>query len=316
MTQHATMMALYHQLPHAAMYHQMNPGMVAAVAPTVVSVTSDHYNQQQQPHQPYQASSSSTGSSGTLTTASQHISPPQSFAVQSHSSSSFTCNSSSGEIYSNLPPKKESKDNSAELYSNLTGQKAPKTSQVDSYSNLPPKKLPKDLSIHGYTGLTLSVTTGELSAATTSTISTTAPGLPSETNVDVKSLSSIKENSQPETYNSNQEEQKEDGGNRFTTREKLTKCSLCHSTIRIMDEPWRHLQNDFSSTTFCNLLELVKKVLKEGNKSSKLIKTSIICMSCFTLLDRVDELQEQIKVSLSLQNLFSKIIFWYFIIKI
>ena len=62
-------------------------------------------------------------------------------------------------------------------------------------------------------------------------------------------------------------------------------------------ESWRHLHDDFTTTTFTQVSHLIEQVMKEINRDVEFKKSSVVCMRCFILVDRLDELQEQIKVS-------------------
>ena len=79
-------------------------------------------------------------------------------------------------------------------------------------------------------------------------------------------------------------------------KKKEANCCVCFGNIVMNVEPWRHLHNDFTNTTSCQLSKLVSNIMKEGRKQVKFNKSSVICMACFTLLDRVDEITEQLKV--------------------
>ena len=83
-------------------------------------------------------------------------------------------------------------------------------------------------------------------------------------------------------------------------KDRLATCLICHGLISLDLEPWRDLENDFTSTNFICLTDLIIQVLKDVKKTLNLKKSTFVCMSCFTLLDRVDELQEQLKVNLCL----------------
>ena len=81
-------------------------------------------------------------------------------------------------------------------------------------------------------------------------------------------------------------------------KEQVKICFICHKIVSVNIEPWRHLRNDFTSSTFVQLSDLICDIMAETNKQIKLKKTAVVCMSCFELLDRVDQLQEQLKVSI------------------
>ena len=78
---------------------------------------------------------------------------------------------------------------------------------------------------------------------------------------------------------------------------------MCHCLIQLDCHSYRDVQHDFTSTTFSQLHNVITRVVDLDHKSQlekKLKKTSIICMSCFTLLDKLDEIQDALKVCLYL----------------
>ena len=73
-------------------------------------------------------------------------------------------------------------------------------------------------------------------------------------------------------------------------------CFICQCNVSINKDSWRSIQRDFTSTNFVKLLSVIKQIMGTEHKEINLIKTNIVCMNCFVLLDRVDELQELLKV--------------------
>ena len=80
---------------------------------------------------------------------------------------------------------------------------------------------------------------------------------------------------------------------------KFTNCFVCHCEVNFdATETWRHIFKDFTNTSFTQLSEIIEEVMariktevKFGNN-----KGMVICMNCFTIIDRMDELQAQLKV--------------------
>ena len=74
-------------------------------------------------------------------------------------------------------------------------------------------------------------------------------------------------------------------------------CMLCHSDIN--NSYMQHYNSDFiTSTTYVNLREMMTQVLSETNSDIYLKRNKgFFCENCFVLLDRVDMLQFQLKVS-------------------
>ena len=67
--------------------------------------------------------------------------------------------------------------------------------------------------------------------------------------------------------------------------------------VIVGNNTWRDLQCDFTSTSFTQLSEMITTIMKEVKLTVNLRKaTSIVCMKCFNLLDRVDDLQYQLEV--------------------
>ena len=77
---------------------------------------------------------------------------------------------------------------------------------------------------------------------------------------------------------------------------------ICDDKVNLSAGSWRHCHSDFTSTTFTQLSQVITDLIAKSFEESsaeviKFKKTSIMCMACFTLIDRVDELQETFKVS-------------------
>ena len=95
-------------------------------------------------------------------------------------------------------------------------------------------------------------------------------------------------------------------------KEKQQTCFVCYKTILLSEDSWRDVYSDFTSTSFLQLSELITQIMKETktNVKWKSFKDALVCMTCFSLLDLVDELQEQLKsmkkelggVKLQIQN--------------
>ena len=80
-------------------------------------------------------------------------------------------------------------------------------------------------------------------------------------------------------------------------REKVTRnCLVCHYSISINSDLWRDAYNDFTSTSFKQLSDVIKDLMNEINQDIKKKTTTIICMNCFLLIDKLDDLQNQIQV--------------------
>ena len=73
-------------------------------------------------------------------------------------------------------------------------------------------------------------------------------------------------------------------------------CLVCHYPISINSDLWRDAYNDFTSTSFKLLSDVIRDLMKEINQDLKLKTTSIVCMNCFLLIDRLDDLQKQFEV--------------------
>ena len=79
---------------------------------------------------------------------------------------------------------------------------------------------------------------------------------------------------------------------------KVMSCSLCNSIVNVDKDQWRDLQNDFTSSSFLQLSEFVTIIMKEINDNFTLKRTKVVCWSCFSILDLLDDLQQQMVVSL------------------
>ena len=74
-------------------------------------------------------------------------------------------------------------------------------------------------------------------------------------------------------------------------------CFICLCEVNPKTDSWRTLHSDFTTTNLLKLSTLVSQITDRRVMEMNLRKTSwIICMKCFYLLDRVDELQEILKV--------------------
>ena len=84
-------------------------------------------------------------------------------------------------------------------------------------------------------------------------------------------------------------------------KDSIKLCLVCHSSVNCTEHhDWRHVENDFTSTSFTQLSDVVDKIMREAKKTIVVRKTSIVCIQCFNLLDKVDELEEQLKVRIFL----------------
>ena len=75
-------------------------------------------------------------------------------------------------------------------------------------------------------------------------------------------------------------------------------CYICAENVNMNSDSWRHIYNDFTTTSFVQVSELIFQIMKDTCVDlTKLKKITLVCSSCFTLLDKVDELRELLKVS-------------------
>ena len=59
-------------------------------------------------------------------------------------------------------------------------------------------------------------------------------------------------------------------------REKEQTCFMCHCGVLPHIHPWRHIHNDFTSTSFTQPAKLISELMKEHNKDVKMKKTSLV----------------------------------------
>ena len=72
-------------------------------------------------------------------------------------------------------------------------------------------------------------------------------------------------------------------------------CLMCQASVNLdSEQDWKDSKSGFTSSSFTIVYDAVKKIVNEMSINAKVRKTSIICGTCFALLDLTDDLQEQI----------------------
>ena len=82
-------------------------------------------------------------------------------------------------------------------------------------------------------------------------------------------------------------------------KENFKVCFVCNLQVDInKNNFWRDLQNDFTTTSFIKLWDLITETAASINSDTlSKKKNDIVCHECFLLFDKIDELQQLIKVS-------------------
>ena len=75
-------------------------------------------------------------------------------------------------------------------------------------------------------------------------------------------------------------------------------CFICNEKINSSTDSFRHIYNDFTTTSFIQVSEVISQIMKDSSDAEfiEMRKSSHICINCFTVIDKIDELQELLKV--------------------
>ena len=78
------------------------------------------------------------------------------------------------------------------------------------------------------------------------------------------------------------------------TKESEKNCLVCQDNIKLDFKDWKDCFTDFTTTSFTLVCDALNNIINEKSANIKLRKMTVICGSCFSLLDQADELEVQV----------------------